>query len=176
MVRRKRIRATVDELLRGCGIEEPPVKVHGVAKYLGLQVRAASTDDEMSGFLHRAAPGVPAVIGVNASHSMTRQRFTIAHEIGHFLLHAASEFHVDQRFIAFRRDSKSAEGSDWMEVEANVFAAELLMPHAFLRADLVELAQIDLEDQTEVAELAERYKVSQQAMTFRLANLGYVQA
>lgn len=175
MVRRKRIRSIVEDLLRECKINAPPVDVRRVAKHLRLKVKEADTDDDMSGFLRRATTTRPAIIGVNSNHALNRRRFTVAHEIGHFLLHAASEFHVDGTFAAYRRDGRSAEGTDWVEVEANAFAAELLMPHTFLVEDLENVQAIDLEDESEVAGLAKRYGVSQQAMTFRLANLDYLQ-
>ena len=117
----------------------------------------------------------PTVIGVNAKHPPTRQRFTIAHEIAHHVLHASAAFHVDNRIAILRRDPKSSEGTDHTEIEANVFAAELLMPSSLLATDLVDLRTSDLDDETEVKQLAKRYNVSPQAMTFRLANLGYVQ-
>lgn len=68
------------------------------------------------------------------------------------------------------RSPKSSTAKDVFEVEANVFAAELLMPEAFLIRDL-ENFYIDIEDGTSVQELAESYQVSNQAMTYRLQNL-----
>jgi Zn-dependent peptidase ImmA (M78 family) len=53
---------------------------------------------------------------------------------------------------------------------ANAFAAGLLMPESFLRQDVKKLS-VDFDDATQVEALAERYRVSAQAMTFRLLNL-----
>lgn len=55
------------------------------------------------------------------------------------------------------------------EIEANQFAANLLMPTRFLRRDLQELGAIDVEDATVIEELAKKYEVSPHAMTLRLA-------
>ena len=72
------------------------------------------------------------------------------------------------------RDSESAKGEDNDEKEANFFAAELLMPAAFLADDL-QGRDLDLLDDDEfLHKLAKKYKVSVQALTFRLANLGYI--
>ena len=80
--------------------------------------------------------GTP-IIGVNALHHPNRQRFTIAHECGHLILHKpqiTKEVHVDKALASpmLMRDSVSAAGVDEMEIEANLFAAELLMPKAIL--------------------------------------------
>lgn len=60
---------------------------------------------------------------------------------------------------------------DVMEREANAFAMELLMPEKFLRADIKKLGGIDIESDKRIAKLAKRYRVSEQLMSFRLAQL-----
>ena len=112
------------------------------------------------------------VIAVNSSHAGTRQRFTIAHELGHLTLHGTQTF-VDRHFV-FRRDQKAATGNDREEIQANMFAAELLMPREWLVSDAGEHG-FDIGEDEGLAELARRYGVSQSAMLFRLANLGLVE-
>ncbi|MDE0041060.1 MAG: ImmA/IrrE family metallo-endopeptidase, partial [Candidatus Poribacteria bacterium] len=100
-------------------------------------------------------------------------RFTLAHECGHFLLHKreiAKEVHVDKAFPMLMRDSMSAMGISEMEMEANLFAAELLMPAALISEEL-ESNPIDIDEEDAIDELARRFKVSQSAMRFRLGNL-----
>jgi Zn-dependent peptidase ImmA (M78 family) len=114
-----------------------------------------------------------ARIGVNALHHPNRQRFTIAHEIGHLVLHRpeiTKEIHVDREFPMLMRDAVSATGSDEMEIEANCFAAEILMPESFLAKSL-EGRPIDIDDDAAVSALAKVYKVSASAMRLRLGNL-----
>lgn len=123
----------------------------------------------MAGLLHRRPDGT-AVIGVNALESETRQRFTIAHEIGHLVLHDA-ELHVDEDFGVRFRDARSGQAVDAAEIEANQFASHLLMPAAFLRKDVRAHAVVDLDDSETIEQLARKYGVSVQAMTFRLAKL-----
>lgn len=69
-----------------------------------------------------------------------------------------------------RRDATSSMATDISEVEANQFAAELLMPLKFLLRDLPEV-RIDFESDEKIALLAKRYGVSAQAMAYRIANL-----
>ena len=63
------------------------------------------------------------------------------------------------------------QSPDDIEDEANAFAMELLMPTAFLRADLKALGSFDLEDPKPIRKLAEKYKVSEQVMLIRIARL-----
>ena len=115
------------------------------------------------------------VIGVNRDQATVRQRFTIAHELGHLLLHEYSRVHVDRGFRVRLRSGLSSEGTDRDEMEANRFAAELLMPIEFLQADL-EKREFDLADDSEFQTLAKRYGVSTQALAIRLNGLGYAPA
>jgi len=110
------------------------------------------------------------VIGVNSSHHFNRQRFTIAHELGHLILHhrEMERVHID-RSLVHRRDNISGLAIDPKEIEANRFAAELLMPYSMLIADIEGVN--DVEDVDEISLLAKRYLVSALAMTNRITNL-----
>lgn len=152
------------EILRKCGQLEAPVDVFAVAACLGAKVVPQVADPEISGALTRGPDG--PVIGFNATHSVTRKRFTVAHECGHLVLHDQPYF-LDR---VFRRDHVSSEATDVFEIEANKFAAALLMPKAWLLEDLSSGSEILRSE--DVEELARRYQVSQQAMTFRLENIG----
>lgn len=174
-VRRKHIRTTASQLLRSNRIESAPVEVERIAEYLGIRVQYETTDDDLSGFLLRDLSRDKAIIGVNAKHPDTRKRFTVAHELGHFMLHEHENLHIDKRFMIQLRDEKSSKGEFEDEKEANLFAAELLMPVDFIQADLADVNEFDLEDDDFIRDLAARYEVSSQAMTFRLSYLGYIQ-
>jgi Zn-dependent peptidase ImmA (M78 family) len=165
------IRQKAVEILKKMGIQKAPVNVEKVAGFLGIIVRKTPTKDEVSGFLFKQ-PGGPSVIGVNSLHHPNRQRFTLSHEIGHFLLHDYDEVHVD-KFVMQFRNAASSKGEDEQEIEANRFAAELLMPEDFLIRDLTAVALKDLHDDEAVRELAKKYQVSVQAMTTRLTSLGF---
>jgi Zn-dependent peptidase ImmA (M78 family) len=153
---------------------QPPVPVWEVARNSGARFAIESLDGDLSGFLYRDKD--QKVIGVNTQHASVRQNFTVAHELGHLLLHDQGQLHLDRAFSTFRlRDQTSSQGVDDDEKEANLFAAELLMPHQFLRADLAGADALDLYDDNLIPKLADRYQVSVQALTFRLQYLGYVE-
>ena len=61
-----------------------------------------------------------------------------------------------------------------VEKEANLFAAELLIPAAFLEADLVKSGGMDIFDEDVLKGLVGKYRVSAQGLTYRLTYLGYV--
>lgn len=160
------------ELLNRCGITRPPIDLEVLAKQIGADIQYERLESSVSALLVRAADG-QARIGVNASHHRNRQRFSIAHEIGHFLLHSHQPtLFVDGEMIYFR-DNASSEARDKREIQANAFAASVLMPEDLLRADL-HGAGIDIQDDVAVKRLAERYQVSPQSLAIRLVNLGLV--
>ena len=152
-------------------IQAPPVPVAKLARSCGARiVRVSGNEDDIDGFLYREDGDV--VIGVNQDQATVRKRFTIAHELGHLLLHEHSLVHVDSGFRVRLRSGQSNEGTDRDEMEANRFAAELLMPIEFLQADL-EKQEFDLADDSQLRALAKRYGVSTQALAIRLNGLGY---
>ena len=125
------------KLLEKNNVRRAPVSVDAIAKALGLDVRYAPTSDDVSGALIRN--GNSAVIAVNSAQHENRQRFTIAHEIGHFILHKRTQRHFDEDFRIDYRNSVSSEATQRDEIEANRFAAALLMPESFLRQDLMKM-------------------------------------
>src|SRR5690606_31509796 len=141
----------------------------------GLEVRKQTVQiSDISGFILRS--GKDAIIGVNSLHPNVRQRYTVAHELGHFLIHAQGmdEVHVDRVFSIQFRTQISSEGTDRDEREANFFAAELLIPKRFVEARLADAVRMDLVDDSFIEQLAREFDVSTQAMVFRLANLGFI--
>jgi Zn-dependent peptidase ImmA (M78 family) len=177
-VRRRHIRALAERLLLANRIETAPVDAKQVAKSLGAEVQYQPADENLSGFILRNRKRRSAIIGVNSNHHPNRQRFTIAHEVGHFLLHDHDDIHVDHMdcgLIVRRRNEDSSKGEDDYEKEANLFAAELLMPAAFLEPDIAALEARNLLDDDVLHSLADKYGVSTQALTYRLAYLGYIQ-
>jgi Zn-dependent peptidase ImmA (M78 family) len=97
-----------------------------------------------------------------------RQRFTIAHEIGHFILHPQKDAFVDHR-----KDRNGAEARPPRERHADMFAAALLMPRKHLLKEFRRLAKDGYTDQIPPT-LAKLYAVSEEAMRFRLMNLNSI--
>lgn len=160
------------ELLARNSVTEPPIPVFDLAGAEGVVVvREPFDNDGMSGVLLRE-PNRKIII-VNAANAPVRQRFTVAHEIGHLLLHRGSMY-LDGRVRVNFRQGSSSMATDQEEIDANAFAAALLMPDAWTRSAFeaaVRDSKIDSED--ELAEiLAARFNVSAKAMHFRLIDLG----
>ena len=86
------------------------------------------------------------------------------------LLHHSEDVFIDRDYPVKRRDEISSQAIDPEEIEANRFAAEILMPLPFLQADLRDRA-IDLEDDAAITALAKKYRVSVAAMAFRISNI-----
>jgi IrrE N-terminal-like domain len=104
-------------------------------------------------------PGRDALILLNASDHPNRKRFTLAHEIGHYVRRGDNPFeYVD------RRDTLSSTGTDPDEIYANAFAANLLMPES-------EFKRLHREGVSDF-EMALRFGVSRDAVSFRHVNLG----
>ncbi len=163
------IRKEALQLLKKNRVKNPPIPVDKIAESLGATVRYSPFDgDDLAGMLVRAKGQI--IIGVNSMHHPNRQRFTIAHECGHYLFHKGEEIHVDRTFRVNRRDVVSSLAVDPDEIEANRFAAELLMPFDMIMADLEERG-FDVEDEQELKELARKYQVSVQALTLRINNI-----
>jgi len=164
-VRYSRIQREVDRLLVQYDVKHPPVDIEKIAKDAGAVISYEEMKDELCGFF---LPGKREfVIGVNSSHPRTRRRFTIAHELGHAILHQFDEVHIDRSFKF--RSPVSAKAVDIEEIEANTFAAWILMPERFLQSEIRNFG-VDLEDTSRIQALSDAYQVSQQSMSFRLLN------
>lgn len=167
----KKAEAIARAILQKFNVQKAPVPVEQIAKKLGaaLQFEPFDGDEDISAMLFR--DGERTVIGVNAKHVRTRQRFSIAHECGHLQLHKG-KMYVDAR-VNFR-DAVSSQAVDPEEIEANAFAAELLMPKFLVLAELKNAIDKHKSHDAEVLAdaLARTFEVSKQAMEFRLRNLG----
>lgn len=159
-----------EQLLVANDAMRAPVPLESIVHNLGLKLQAKPLADGLSGVL--LIEGGQGVIGYNALHHPVRQRFTIAHEVGHFQLHVHedSQLFIDKT-ISFQRNYESSTGSDQMEVEANGFAAALLMPKQLVLEE-INKGDLDLDDEDAIAALAKRFGVSTTAMSIRLVNLG----
>lgn len=162
MNRRQAVEFCVERALLISQAKEPPVPVDKIASDLGIALRLGPYQDEgeVVSFILEQTDEV--ILGVNSSKPITRQRFAIAHSLGHLLLRATpEELHLD---TDFRVDAKPAE------LEANMFASELLLPTEWLQREMARRS-LDFENEVMISELAGRYKVSTQVLTTRLLTL-----
>ncbi len=144
-----------------------PVPVVDVAKKLELPVYEIDMPIMEgvipSGVLSKLVNGNWAIV-LNEKEAATRKRFTIAHEIGHFLIHKDKPF-VDT-FNAGETFYRNGIGDERLEKEANFFAANLLMPSEKVK-EIWSLSSNPLE-------MARKFDVSEVSMTFRLKSLGLI--
>ncbi len=163
------------KILHHLKLSQPPIAVEKVARHLGAHIRYSPFDGEISGIGYILA-GVP-IIGVNSLHRRNRQRFTIAHECGHLVMHRhllSHEVHVDRQFSVLRRDTTSSSGKNRIENQANQFAAELTMPEKMLEAAIKRIAvdyMIDIDDSIIIKKLAQEFRMSENVMKIRIGNL-----
>lgn len=151
--------AAAEELLNRFWDRQLPVDPVKIATAAGIAVygRGGSDDGQYaySGY-YRMFNGVPS-IEFNVSEAPVRQRFTVAHELGHFALG-----HDD----APRDVGNFQSSGDVRERQANKFAAGLLMPAALVTQYYRNGLASNIES------LASLFGVSKDAMGYRLINLG----
>lgn len=155
-MRYRESRRRAAQVLEMVGINAPPVDVHRIAEELGFDVIPFDFPKAVSGVTF--IEGGVKSIGVNASDPPTRQRFSVAHELGHYL-HGHESY--DESKVHVEENRGFLNNHNRQEQEANEFAAELLMPLFLLRQDVTS-------PELDVAELARRYRVSEQAMWIQL--------
>lgn len=143
-------------------LNQIPVPVAKLARELGLDVKLADLGPKISGEIRPTGDG-KYVIRVNRFENSERQRFTIAHEIAHYLLHKE---HIGDGLtdnILYR-----SELTNGLEREANRLAADLLMPADQVRD---QAAVVDAEETDVTKALARRFNVSSSAMEIRLGQI-----
>jgi Zn-dependent peptidase ImmA (M78 family) len=158
-------------VLADAGVSAPPVPVETIASALGAELAFAPFEGEVSGMLVRGEDRT-TVIGVNSAHANTRQRFTVAHELAHLVMHPGITMFIDRSVRVNWRDGQS----NLDEVEANAFAAQLLMPRDMVveQVKKVIAAREQITPDALARRLAKSFQVSPQAMSYRLENLGIV--
>ncbi len=166
-------RNRAEALVQEFGIKNAPVDVDSIARNLGLPIVYLDLGDDVSGLL--VTESNSSCIAVQENDARTRQRFTVAHEIAHYVLRhqfqPGEHVHVDRGNFISQRGPRSSAGTDLKEIEANQFAASLLMPTKLVQDYVRKLRVRELLD-FHVAEMARAFNVSEQAMTIRLTSLG----
>lgn len=173
----KQIERIASQILENTNCGQLPIDPTAIAEKNNIRVVDHEVSDDVSGVLFIESGS--AVIGVNPTHSPVRQRFTIAHELGHFFLaHERGGLFVDRpsrHFTVMYRDTNSSTGEIEQEKEANAFAAALLMPAKCVAEKVEQYYQYDLSDDHKEDEtlkrMAKDFKVSSKAMEFRILNL-----
>lgn len=134
----------------------PPVNIKELAKNYGLEVIEFDFGEEannISGFIDIEKKK----IYVNSNDSENRKTFTVAHELGHWLLHR-EKLDTNPDYAILYRQPLGKANKDPIEAEANFFAATLLVPKELL----------DKEENKDPTYLAGRFKVSEEVIGYRL--------
>lgn len=161
----KRIEIESRKYLDKFDIKQAPVPIEDIAEKMGIKISYAPSD-EYSGMLIRKEKG-QALMGINSNEIKTRMRFTIAHEVAHYIFDTKSEVAIDYRSSLNLLD-KSDE-----EKRADLFAANILMPKKWINLDFEKIPRGSF-SQEHLTDLAKKYKVSLEAMKYRLVNMGLI--
>jgi Zn-dependent peptidase ImmA (M78 family) len=151
-----------DHLLDDDAMLTIPVDPFALAEKLGIEVAYGHLEEGTAGLIVREAEDTATRIMLNRSDPPNRQKFTLAHELGHYFRHDSEGDHVFG-YVDHRADLAS-RGEDREEIWSNKFAAELLMPGFAVRQLFA--------DGVDVRRLAKEFAVSEKAMGYRLQNLG----
>jgi len=153
-----------------------PVDLKAIAEAHHIRIKNEAMELEISGMMVTSEAGATSIV-VNAHDSAVRRNFSSAHELGHYFLHrTASPVFVDGQkgSQVFFRDGKASAGTHYQEIEANAFAAELLMPESEIRKlfpEKISAMELDhFEDQ--IDRVSKDWDVSKIALTIRLNRLG----
>lgn len=139
-----------------------PIPIASIGKQLGLEVKLVALEPNISGEI-RPSQSAPAGfrIRINRHDKKARQRFTAAHEIAHYLLHADRIGAGIADNVLYR--SKLSNEVEW---EANRLAADILMPRRLVRQELEKIGGVANLEAAEI--LSEVFEVSLPAMKIRL--------
>ena len=154
-----------DKLLDFVKVDAPPISPLDMTKELGIPVFDWDFPDEVSGIF--VIENKQVSIGINRNHPNVRQRFTIAHELGHYVYQEDNELFLDFNEYDIPIHVYDEENQK-LETKANRFAANLLMPKGWVKKDFAKYGEVGL------SQIARKYIVSEQAMWFRLLNLNLV--
>lgn len=150
--RKKFVKKLADDLIKNARVIEAPVSLERIIRHLqgdhSIEVQRIDIGEKVSGLLVvcKKVDEDYATIGFNINHSWYRRRFTIAHEIGHFLMgHTCT--------------SRQDDGTH-NEREADLFAGEVLIPTKLIKADFIKTPDLDV--------LSKLYRVSKEALTIKV--------
>lgn len=152
-INKQRIRSQALKLIKATNQTTFPINLNMIVKYLGIYAvsteKAGKLNLKVSAFIDINSK----ILVYNSNDSVVRQRFSVAHEIGHFVLNHKG---VNESF--------NINSSTPIEKEANIFAGEILIPYPEIKADLKAATNFDL--------LSEKYQVSKEALGWRIESCG----
>lgn len=149
------------KVLKDYDLSEVPTDLLKVFQQLGLKYIELNDAEDIDGAILEIG-GKPAIAVLNKAKPIPRQRFTLAHELGHiFLAHAQRDIY-DPEEMRENEDIFTDTSKPPREKEADVFASELLMPCERLKENMADINNIE--------KLAGIFHVSRPAVTLAVAN------
>lgn len=158
-----------------------PVNIEGIINFLSIEIKNKPDfrKIKVTGNI-TVKNGIPSIwINPMQNKMLERKRFTLAHELGHYILHIAPtnklNDEIDDEKIVYNRD----DNWDKIEMQANNFSAQLLMPSNLVSEEaekiIIEYKKTNNERIPKdiiIEKLAKKFEVSLSAMEFRLSSLG----
>ncbi len=138
-----------------------PLDIEKIIKSRGIEICKEDMDYDISGYIEKRE--TKWIIGVNKYHSRQRQRFTLAHEFAHYILHRHKIQNQKHEDMALFR----ANEVDSIEIEANNYAGELLIPNEKFKKYLDRGI-------TKIGDLADKFDVSISAIRYKAYKMGYL--
>ena len=144
---------------------EVPVRLGAMARELGLKVKLSTMKPGVSGMIVKIEDEY--IVKVNRHETRERQRYTLAHEISHFLLHRQT---IDASSVGIVDNVLYRSGApEKLEYEANRLAADIVMPNALITETFESLGTLVSEEV--VDHMARIFQVSKVAMEIRLTTI-----
>lgn len=151
-----------------------PIPIITIVERMGFKVIASDIKEDGQIILNNKLKetfDTNKVIVVNKEQSNSRRRFTVAHELGHYLMHVDENIRrSDSPFFAYR-DTHSE--TTRLEREANAFAAAILMPRDSI-INIVSKYRPFYYDDMLIEIVSKTFLVSMESARYRLQNLGYI--
>lgn len=164
--RRKKIETTCNQLWSDCSLG-PGFDIAELLSRLKINLSFEDFTDDISAIL--VTKGNTNLISLNQNNNINRQRFSACHELGHLFLEHKKNLDVNGKELIQYRNTMSSQGLDTDEIEANFFAATLLMP----AMEIARVVDYTKSFDATVDFVSEKFKVSYAAATLRLSYLGY---
>ena len=170
--------AKARDILRELSIQDLPIDPRHIAAELGIVIWESELPETCDGILMQVENAWGILVNTRIRFK-TRQNFTIAHEIGHYMLerNTARSYSLDEQLNAMRAMTQECDTEEGRlqkktyllsEQRANLFAVELLMPSPIFLADAASLQQVGL---PAIAELASQYGTSLTSTAIRYTRL-----
>jgi Zn-dependent peptidase ImmA (M78 family) len=160
-----------DNFLVSCGIKDAPVDLAKILTFLGIIFEERfEIHDELFGIFVATENNSKKYIVLNNRYHIRRKNFVLAHLIGHCIFHWFLGLHYETTpcDLLYTNTFEVQGSRKMMEIEANNFAVELIMPEKFLIKDIRSRKQVESKI------LADKYMVSEYVMKVRLRKLGLI--